>query len=29
MNGKTTAPWEFLQKKMTWEQLKFIRNKKF
>ncbi len=28
MNTKDIAPWELLQKKMTWEQLKFIQNKK-
>lgn len=28
MEEKNTAPWELLQKKMTWEQLKFIHNKK-
>lgn len=22
------APWELLQKKMTWEQLSFVKNKK-
>lgn len=28
MDFKSIAPWEFLQKKMTWEQLKFVHNKK-
>jgi len=28
MNIKDMAPWEILQKKMTWEQLKFIQNKR-
>ena len=28
MTVKEIAPWELLQKKMTWEQLKFIHNKK-
>lgn len=28
MDTKDIAPWELLQKKMTWEQLKFIQNKK-
>lgn len=28
MNIKAIAPWELLQKKMTWEQLKFVHNKK-
>lgn len=28
MNIKDIAPWELLLKKMTWEQLKFIHNKK-
>jgi len=28
MTIKDIAPWELLQKKMTWEQLKFIHNKK-
>ena len=28
MDAKDIAPWELLQKKMTWEQLKHIHNKK-
>lgn len=28
MDFKSIAPWELLQKKMTWEQLKFIHNKR-
>lgn len=28
MDRKEIAPWELLQKKMTWEQLEFVRNKK-
>jgi len=28
MNAKDIAPWELLQKKMTWEQLKYIHNKR-
>lgn len=28
MDIKDIAPWELLQKKMTWEQLKFIHNKR-
>ena len=28
MMSKDIAPWELLQKKMTWEQLKFIKNKR-
>ncbi|WP_238881616.1 methyltransferase domain-containing protein [Clostridium sp. YIM B02551] len=28
MNVENIAPWELLQKKMTWEQLKYIHNKK-
>lgn len=28
MNSKDITPWELLQKKITWEQLKFIHNKK-
>jgi len=28
MNIKDIYPWELLQKKMTWEQLKFIHNKR-
>jgi ubiquinone/menaquinone biosynthesis C-methylase UbiE len=28
MDFKNIAPWELLQKKMTWEQLKFIHNKR-
>lgn len=28
MTIKEIAPWELLQKKMTWEQLKFVQNKK-
>lgn len=28
MNAKDIAPWELLQKKMTWEQLKHIHNKR-
>jgi S-adenosylmethionine-dependent methyltransferase len=28
MTVKSIAPWELLQKKMTWEQLKFVQNKR-
>ena len=28
MNIKDITPWELLQKKMTWEQLKFVQNKR-
>lgn len=28
MDAKTITPWELLQKKMTWEQLKYIHNKR-
>jgi cyclopropane fatty-acyl-phospholipid synthase-like methyltransferase len=28
MDYKSIAPWELLQKKMVWEHLKFIRNKR-
>ena len=28
MDAKNIAPWELLQKKMTWEQLKYIHNKR-
>jgi len=28
MDAKDIAPWELLQKKMTWEQLKYIHNKR-
>ncbi len=28
LNMRETSPWELLQKKMTWEQLKFIHNKR-
>ena len=28
MDDKGVTPWELLQKKMTWEQLKYVHNKK-